>query len=280
MKYINDEENFVPDNSIVFYPKDKQKAEKNNWKIEDIVESLIGQQQRDYFKEHAYLCLPLTIANQYGFVVKANMDFTLFHPGKEAPVLIDLNGKQLSETDAYLQNYFTNFKSGILSIENAFHLRTPPGINLMTIQPSNYFIPGLHVMSGVVETDNLRRSFTFNLKVTTPGVKIHVKKGDWLSAFIPVPRYFVDGFELLNGDAFFDEGTMNLERASIAKARYERNIGDFKDNSEKGIENPILLGAGRKYFKGIHPNDELFKDHQKRISPKIKNDGIMEEGEL
>jgi len=265
-KYINEENNFVPENTIVFYGDDKNLEQNNNWKISDVVESLIGKSQRDQFRDHAYLCLPLTIANQYGFVIKSTKDFTLFYPGGNQKVLIDLKGAQEHDSKTDIQNFFTNFESGILSVSNHFHLRTPPGVNLMTIQPPNYFIPGLHVMTGVVETDNLRRGFTFNLQVTTPGVKIKIKKGDWLSAFIPIPRYYVDNFKLIEAESFFDDNTMQLERASMIRAEYERQSGDFKENLEKGIKNPLLAGTGRKYFKGIFPNGKEFPDHQKRIT--------------
>ena len=45
-----------------------------------------------------------------------------------------------------------------------------------------------------VTTFDLRCDFTFNLKITVPNMLVSVKKGDALGAFIPIPRYFVDGF--------------------------------------------------------------------------------------
>ena len=265
MPYINDPGYEVPENSIVFYPADKEKAYENNWQISDVVESLKGKQQRDYFAKHAYLCLPLTIANQSGFVVKANRDITLFWPGGEKPVIINLHGKQHANAPDDIQNYFNNFGSGIMSVANNFILRTPPGVNILTLQPPNYFIAGVHVMTGIVESDNLRGHFTFNLKVTTPGVKIEIKKGDWLSAFIPVPRYYIENFKLVDGLEIYDESVYDLEKASIDKLKYERNGGDLAKNMEKGMEDSYLAGMGRRYFKGIHPNDKEFPDHQKRI---------------
>jgi hypothetical protein len=265
MPYINDPGFEVPENSILFYPDDIAKAKENDWKISDIVDSLVGKQHRDYFAKHAYLCLPLTIANQSGFVVKSNVDMTLFWPGGESRAIIDLHGKQHANESESIQNFYNNFGSGIVSIANSFILRTPPGINLMTIQPPNYFIPGAHVMTGIVEADNLRGHFTFNLKVTTPGIKVHIKKGDWLGAFIPTPRYFIEQFKLIDGLEVYDNSVHDLEKASIDKLKYERNGGDLEKNIQNGMENTYLASMGRRYFKGIHPNDKEFIDHQKRI---------------
>lgn len=267
MSYINEKNNLVPENTIIYYSSHPDLEEKNNWKVEDVYESLIGKQKRDYFREHAYLCLPLTIANQYGFVVKAAYDFEVFWPGGNLPAYVNTYNEIENNKGGNIQNIFTNFESGIISLEHNFVLRTPPGINLMTIQPPNYFIPGIHVMSGVVETDNLRRSFTFNLKVTTPKQIIKIKKGDWLSGFIPIKRYEVEKYKLVNFKEFFNDETYRLEKASIDKLNYERNGGDAQKNLEAGVdpENHILLGAGRRYFKGVFPNDEEFPDHQKRL---------------
>lgn len=274
MKYINEEGNDVPENNIVFYPKDKVLAKQMGWDINDVIEPLAGKKTRDFFLDWAYYCLPLTIANQYGFVVKAAIDFSLFWPGGDAPVYVDTKNKQVVNqiTDS-VQEYFTNFKMGILSIENSFILRTPPKTNLMIMPVPNHFIQGVHVMSGVVEADNLRRSFTFNLKVTNPGVKIHIKKGDWLAAFMPIPRYYVDAFSMTNFKDVFDEETYSLEKASMDKLSYERQVGDKEMYENKRIE---LSGMGRRYFKGLFPNDKPFRDHQRKID---KKDSTAEEDE-
>ena len=90
----------------------------------------------------------------------------------------------------------SHFGEGIITIGTPFILRTPPGINIMTINPPNYIIPNITVMTGVIETDNLRRNFTFNLKIQMPNIRVTVPAGTPLAGFIPIPRYFADNFEL------------------------------------------------------------------------------------
>ena len=86
--YINDEGFEVPENTLMYYNTGNPK-----FKISDIIESLIGHQNRDWFNHMAFaMCLPLTIANQYGFVVKAVHDAELFWDGTDGPVQVTSEG--------------------------------------------------------------------------------------------------------------------------------------------------------------------------------------------
>jgi hypothetical protein len=153
------------------------------------------------------------------------------------------------------QSLVSQFGSGILTIQHDFILRTPPGINIMTIQPPNMFIPGTCAMTGIIETDNLRRDFTFNLKVTIPNYKINVKRGDALGAFIPIKRGFVDKFNLEYFDTIFSQETIDKERLDGIELGRQR-LNEDKDRPHE---------SGRKYFNGEHANGERYKDHQKRV---------------
>lgn len=249
-RYINDEGLEVPENTLMYYNTSPE-----DFKISDIIESLVGKPNRDWFAITAFsFCLPLTIANQYGFVIKSNWDAEIFWDG-------DINNQISIKSEGWqnhtsIQPLLGDFLNGILTFENKFIIRTPPGINLMTIQPPNSFIRGLHVMQGVVESDNLRRNFTFNIKITEPNRTIKIKKGDWIAAFIPVPRFFVDNFKLKDAESFFDSDIIENEIDSINKLGWERHNSDADKTN----------GSGRRYFKGIHVNETPYKNHQKRVT--------------
>lgn len=249
-RYINDEGLEVPENTLMYYSTSLE-----NFKISDVIETLVGQTNRDWFSMTAFsFCLPLTIANQYGFVVKSNWDIEIFWDGNiDNQILVKSEGWQNHES---IQPMLGDFFNGILTFENKFIVRTPPGINLMTMQPPNSFIRGLHVMQGVVESDNLRRNFTFNVKITEPNTTIKIKKGDWIAAFIPIPRFFVDNFKLKDAKLFFESDIIKNEMSSINKLGWERHNTDSNKTN----------GSGRRYFKGIHVNETPYKNHQKRIT--------------
>lgn len=240
----------IPENKIVAIPHNKSVTINS----EEQYQSLVGEKRRDWFSDHAYLCLPLTIGNQYGFVVKSAHTFDVtWNGGKHLKdlkiTMIDFIG------DNKHQYINSHFGLGILTVQNGFTLRTPPGVNLMTINPPNYFIDGIQHMTGVVECDNLRRDFTFNLKVTRPNHTIRINRGDWIGAFIPVPRYFVDSFEMINAKDCLTPEQIEVEQKTSDDFAAERNGPD----REKAHQ------AGRRYFQGEDVYGNKFLDHQKRI---------------
>jgi hypothetical protein len=218
-------------------------------------ESLVGNKWREWFSDHAYLCLPLTIGNQYGFVVKSNHAFDITWNGGRGIDATTVNMGEDFNDDWHGQQIESHFGDGIVTIQNGFTLRTSDKINLMTINPPNYFIDGLAHMTGVVECDNLRRDFTFNLKLTRKDYTVSIKKGDWIGCFIPVPRYFVENHEMIDAKDYLSPKVIEEER-QISKAFGEERMGDDLKKSHK---------AGRRYFNGEDVYDNKFTDHQKRI---------------
>lgn len=259
--YLNDPGFEIPEKTLVFYPM----LPEAKYKIKDVIEPLLGHPHRDWFGMSAFsFCLPLTIANQYGFVVKAAEDLTVYWEGGDSPIQVESVNWQNHNS---IQPYVSDFGHGILTLENKFIVRTPPGVNLMTMQPPNHFIPGLHVMAGVVESDNLRRNFTFNMRVTTLNTKIKIKKGDWLAAFMPVPRHYADMFTLVDASTLFPQEVIDNEMAS------HHNLGWERHNTDKNK----LNGSGRRYFKGLHVNETRYKKHQKRAGLEDLTDGAQDQ---
>jgi hypothetical protein len=244
--YINENGNLVPENKIVIFSDSPKNAYK------EVILDLRGNPKRDWFTAHFYYCLPLTIGNQQGFAIKSLYDFKATWEGGLDQNCLSFKIENPNTEPQYIMSLFG---SGIITIQNNFMFRTEPGVSLMTIQPPNYFIPGLVAMTGVIETDNLRRDFSFNLKITEPNKEISIKKGDILAAFIPIKRHFVDKFEFVEAEEIFSEETLIKEMND----RHELVRQRLNEDKEKPHE------SGRKYFNGIHAHGELYCDHQKRI---------------
>lgn len=243
---INSDGNEVPENTISIIPFIKDTEEY----ILPLVESLKGKLKRDWFNSHFYYCLPLTIANQYGYVIYAEDDFSVLWNGGDH---VDDLKVFRSDHSHNMQHYSSHFGSGIVTIQNSWTFRTPPGINIMTIDPPNIIKPYISHMAGVVESDNLRRDFTFNLKVTEPNQEIFFKKGEVIGAFMPVPRYFVDSFNIEFAKDIFSVQQINEERQIMEEFGKLRSVDD--------VDKPHQ--AGRLYFKGYDAWGNKFPDHQK-----------------
>lgn len=245
---INDENNLVPDNTILIVSE----HDCFNDTVGTVVKPLKGNIKRDWFVPHAYHCLPLTMGNQYGFSIASLHNFTAIWNGgpSQSDVVVTI------ENDSIPQCISSHFGMGTITIQNRFYFRTPLGVNLITINPPNMFIPNLHNMTGVIETDNLRRDFTFNLKITVPNVEIKVKAGDIISAILPIPRFFVESFNLVLANEIMPANVIENERRAGHDFATERLTVD----PQKPRNN------GRRYHNGIDIYDNTFYKHQQNIN--------------
>ncbi len=246
--------NNVPDKTIAVFtnPFEQNLEYSERDRLNNVIEKC--SKKREWFDEGFYRCLSLIIGNQQGFVIKSEFDFAFTWNGYSDPnsIAFDFFEKQ-EELDKKFPRIETHFGHGIITINPPFSLRTPPGVNLMTINPPNHIIPNVTVMTGVVETDNLRRGFGFNLKIQMPNIKVFIPAGTPLAAFIPIPRYFSDSFELKFAEDIFSKEIINEE----LQALNDTNI--FRDIVEPTLPN----GVGRQYFRGEDVYGNKFPDHQK-----------------
>lgn len=240
----------VPDNTIVVFVDDLL----TDFKYEDINTVLdFPNKKRDWFDPHFYRCLPLTIANQYGFVLKSQFDFNVLWSGGNDPgsVKFFFNEEQ-EEIDKKYPLIDSHFGFGTFTVTPPFSLRTPPGINLMTINTPNHILPNITVMTGVVETDNLRRNFTFNFKIEQPNIMTCIPKGTPLASIIPIPRYFVENFKLENAENIFSEEVVTEEFQARVDAVTKRHE----------VSTQLKNSVDKDYFIGKDVYQNTFSDHQ------------------
>ena len=251
---INDGINDVPDKTIALftmqYPANEQLTQ----------ERLLGMikkpdKKRDWFDPHFYRCLPLTIGNQYGFTVSSEFDIGFeWNGGNEFDDIKIYVDENVDDPDNIkYPNVKSHFGSGIITINTPYFFRTPPGVNLITMNPPNYVIPNVTVMTGVIETDNLRRFFTFNLKIQIPNIRVNIPAGYPLAAFMPIPRYYCDKFNLDFAENLFNKELVDEE------IKAEKDAGDHRHN----VEPTLKHGVGKHYMQGKDVYGNIFKDHQK-----------------
>jgi len=222
--------------------------------MDEVIVDFRSMIKRDWFINHAYFCLPLTIANQYGFGIKSLSTFDVTWNGGDRPEDVDI--KFIDKSNSTFQIISAHFGMGTFSMQNHMVWKTPENINLITMNPPNMFIDGITNMNGVVEADNLKRDFTFTLRITRPNHTIRINRGDIISAILPVQRYVADKFKLVRGDEEFGQDYVNHIKDQSQKFAYERSNEDIHKQHRNG----------RRYFDGIDADGCPFHDHQ----PKIK----------
>jgi hypothetical protein len=250
LQIINKKE-FVPEKTIAIFsnPIQNYVSSKNMSRVSNLIEK--SPKKRDWFTPHFYKCLPLAIGNQYGFVIKSEFDFSFMWNGGEKREDVYFNFEKESNKKYPLIE--SRFGSGIVTINLPLWLRTPPGVNLMTINPPNFIIPNITVMTGVIETDNLRRNFTFNLKIQIPNIEVFIPAGTPIAAFIPIPRYYCDSFELKHAEDIFSEGVVDEEIQAYIDA----------DTHRESVEKDLKGNVGKHYMIGKDVYGNKFSDHQK-----------------
>lgn len=245
---INDGINNVPDKTIAVFTSPGQEDLNFNNIIENITKP---PKKRDWFDSHFYNCLPLIIGNQYGFIFKLNYGFNVLWNGGDKPS--DINVTWIIPDNVKTNNMMmlSHFGHGIISLNFNAVLRTPPGINLMTINPPNYIIKNATVLTGVIESDNIRAPFTFNLRIHEPNVVTSFSANSPISAFIPIPRMFADQFELKDAKKIFKDEIINEELELYSIFENKR----VQDNFNR-------VGSDRNYFRGQDVAGNKFKEHQ------------------
>lgn len=256
----------VPENTIALLSHCVELQ--NQEHMDSLFESLKGQIKRDWFVKHAYFCLPLVMGNQHGFILKSLYNFTVEWRGGDTnkDVIVYHEDEEYHTQWSGLQSVKSHFGMGTITVQTSYTLRTPDGVNLMTINPPNHYIDGLYHMTGVIESDNLRRDFTFNLKVTRPNYQVKVKKGDILGCVIPYPRHFIDNFEMKNA----------LDVLSPEQVEEERRCAFLHGEERREEDKKKKYGNGRRYHNGEDVYGNKYEDHQTSLDGSKNTDVISD----
>jgi hypothetical protein len=250
-----DDELVVPDKTIAFFPLiPKEGYEPFDLKnINLFLNPLNKIHKRDWFTSHFYKCLPLAIGNTQGFIFSLPYTFSVLWNGGDSPK--DLVIEFYEDSKPYEKINFVYpssiFGNGVLTIHFPLTLKTPPGINLMTIAPPNFPLVGLSPMTGVIESDNLRFIFNLSIKVDLINTKLIVEPNTPLVGMIPIPRYFCDSFELKNAYDIFNKDVVE-EESKVTNEHAEKRTYD----------NTNRVGVDRLYYSGKDVRGNKFKDHQ------------------
>jgi len=156
------------------------------------------------FSKFAYRCLPLVIANQYGWEILSTHHIRAHWDGTSAPEGIwieNLRGDGLLHARSH-------FGLGVVTFQIPFLFKTPEGWNLMVRGPMNRPKDGIVALDGVVETDWSHLTFTMNWRFTR-ACTVEFALGEPICHIFPVKRGAVEEFRtelrMLEGDEELNE---------------------------------------------------------------------------
>jgi hypothetical protein len=205
----------------------------------------------DTHNAFAYRCLPLTVANGFGWNVLNPHRFSVtWNGGKEIKDLVvnDPTGKHLAQS---------HFGSGVVTFNLGFLIRTESNHNLYVKGPANNPKRGVTALEGVVETDWLPFTFTMNWKITEPNFEVVFEEGEPICSFFPFERGYLEKWE--------PEVKEIVENPEIFVKYHEWAGSRMKYN--KTLDTNGNRGE-RDYLRGQHKDGTKFEGHQNNITAK------------
>jgi hypothetical protein len=224
-----------------------------------------------------YRCLPLTIANQYGWLIRNSISFTAVSDGGLAQDGLRLDFRPSAPSQQTVVSAFgwgvvdvfhsyqpvgfisSLFGGGVVTFNIPYLFRTPPGINLWVKGPTNWIKDGAQALEGVIETDWVVASFTMNWKLTRPHYPVRFERGEPICMVVPVPRGVAEGLEPVR---------LRLERRPDLQQEYrawEQKRDAFNAALAQGDPEVLRQGWQRDYHKGVTAGGAAAPAHQTRL---------------
>lgn len=217
-----------------------------------------GERKRDWMdntgNKFAYRCLPLTIANQYGWDFLVPESFEATWNGNP-----DINAITI-KSDSNNLNVSSRFGTGILTFNLEVIVKTDKDTNLMITGPINAGKNFIFPMSGILETDWMPYTFTMNYKFIVPNQTVRFEKGEPFCRIFPVPKN-IDSYSFTIDLPENHPDLKNEERKwADARSKFMESAPTY--NSKEWSEN--LPGF---YYKGMYADGtKPDTDHKTRLS--------------
>jgi hypothetical protein len=160
----------------------------------------------------AYQCLPLVVANQWGWQVLCPTDVRATWDGSS-----DYLGVWVEVDPRYAKAVSSRFGQGIITFSPPWLFRTPQGWDLYAKGPSNRWKVNCVPLEGIIETWWLKYTFTLNWKIVEPG-SVTFAKGESLGQLVPVPHATFPGATAVEAPLGSEPETM----AELLRWRAER----------------------------------------------------------
>jgi len=213
----------------------------NSYSLEDfkIEQSPISRDWMKANKNHAYKCLPLKIANKFGWNILCPIDFSASWNGKTShkdSFKLKFNTKNKIKANQYIKDNVisSHFGDGILTFSLPYLFRTPKEVGLFIRGPTNYPKFNITYLDGFIETDWLNFTFTYNIKFQKPNIEVNFKKGEPICTIFPFKLSSIENVEFIYTHLIEDENLYkNYKEYSKMRAQFNKYINQENINKEE-----------------------------------------------
>ena len=213
----------------------------------------------DFQDRHAYRCLPLSIANAYGWEVLCPIPIEVRWNGGMTVDDIQVIGLKELPGGAPVDHFCrSNFSRGIITFHLDYVIETEPDWQLLATGPFNDPKTTAAPLTGIIETDWLPYPFTMNWQLLQPGIT-RFEEGEPFCVFFPIPKRVVPEAEV-QIHRMADEPELAARHEQFRLARNE-----FMTRIRAGDEEAIKEAWQRHYFVGRHPDGVLAPEHLNKL---------------
>jgi hypothetical protein len=207
-------------------------------------------------RRFANRCLPILIANQYGWIIYNPRRLTATWDG--SPTLEGLH--VVFEEPCSNPYASSHFGHGILTFSIGRLFRTPPGYNLHVRGPANWPKDGIAPLEGIVETDWSYATFTMNWKMTRPGQPVTFEVDEPIAMVLPVKRGEIERFRP-------EIHPLSIDPAWASGYReWTDSRSQFNAALRAGEADAVAVGWQRHYFLGVTLEGKHEPEHQTSVS--------------
>ena len=207
-------------------------------------------------RRFAYRCLPMVIANQWGWMIETRHRVEAIWDGTDrATGLVVTSANGVPSTAAS-----SHFGCGVLTFHVGFLFRTPPGYNLHVRGPANWPKDGISALEGVIESDWAESTFTMNWKMTRPNHRVVFEAGEPIAMISPVRRGELERFSA---------ETHMLSRNPELRTRYTEwsaSRGKFNADLKTADSDARKQGWQKDYVRGRSVLGEQAPEHQTSVA--------------
>lgn len=174
--------------------KDKLKIV-HNLDDSSIIDQLIkkSSEKRSWMDNHVFSIDSIKKANSIGFILYNNFDLAItWEGGKDQDSTIIM----YDDEEGVNPKIESKLGNGIITLTYPFSFDVPNDLDLIVINPPNYITPTITVLNEVLDIDKNKKTFSINLKMQIPDIKIEMAKGFPIAGLMLVKKDLYSEYEL------------------------------------------------------------------------------------
>ena len=155
----------------------------NNYKLFPLEQASPKREWMDKYNNinngYAYRCLPLTMANQSGWLMRCPVNFSATYVQDDVyQPSVEISFEDDNEARVYKKYIHSLFGNGVVTIALPYLIKTPSPWCVWARGYPNYYKENISFLEGIVETYWLNFSFTYNIRITEMNKKVSFSKGE------------------------------------------------------------------------------------------------------